>query len=227
MWFILSENMQASRGNSKTNSFPEIIEIYHTYSKQLCWNISLQEKDTQVICKLKLKLSFLHRHFLNEIACPVQFSWWVLYFACWKDRTCHRAKQVFGSADSSKGLSQILFERSSVDPTKEKKMNKSRDTCFRKKIRMSPTLHFCLRKNDLYLRRMWATLDISHLYFCSVCGDLYNIYGQSIPVLSIISYCDFPVYSWPQKILAWWLSMVVNAGVVLWCVCITSEDMWI
>lgn len=120
MWFILSENMQTSRGNSKTKSFPEIIEIYHTYSKQLCWDISLQEEDPQVICKLKLKLSsFLLRHFLNEVAYPIQFSWWVLYFACWKNKTCHRAKQVFGSANCSKGLNQILFEGPSVDPTEE------------------------------------------------------------------------------------------------------------
>lgn len=133
MWFILSENMQTSRGKSKTNSFPEIIEIYHTYSKQLCWNTSLQKKDPQVICKLKLRLSsFLHRHFLNEIACPVQFSWWVLYFACWKDRTCHRAKQVFGLADCCKGLSQ-LFEGPSVDPTKEKRMNEWKQRYLSKK----------------------------------------------------------------------------------------------
>lgn len=44
-------------------------------------------------------------------------------FAYCKDRICHRAKQVFRSVDCSKGLSQILFEGPSVDPTKEKRMN--------------------------------------------------------------------------------------------------------
>lgn len=127
----IHENMQTSRGNSKTNSFPEIIEIYHTYSKQLCWNISLQEKDSQVICKLKLKLSsFLHRHFLNEIACSVQFSWQVTYFACQKDSTCHREKQFFGSPHCFKGLSQILFEGLPVDPIKEKRMNEWKQRYF-------------------------------------------------------------------------------------------------
>lgn len=73
MWFILSENMQASRGNSKTNSFPEIIEIYHTF-KTITWNIFLQEKEPQRICKVQLKLSpFLHRHLLNETVCSVKF----------------------------------------------------------------------------------------------------------------------------------------------------------
>lgn len=204
------------------------MEIYHTYSKQLCWNISLQEKDPQVICKLKLKLSsFLNRHFLNEIACPVLFSWWVLYFACWKDKTCHRAKQVFSSDYCSKGLNQIWIEVPSVDPTKEKWMdewmNESRDTCLRKKLKMSSTLHFCLCKKDLYLRHMWATLNISQLYFLSVYGGLYKFHRQSIPVLSITSYCDFSVYSCPQKIQVQWIPMVVNAGIVLWCVYITTE----
>lgn len=87
---------------------------------------------------------------------------------------------------------------------------------------------FFLRKNDFYLIHMWTRVDISWLYFLSVfVCDLYKLHRQSIPVLSIISYCDFPVYSSPQKILAQWIPMVVNAGGVLWYFCITTEYSWI
>lgn len=97
-------------------------------------------------------------------------------------------------------------------------MNESRDIRIRKNSRWH-LLYISALETVTFI---W---DVTERDFLSMCGDLCKYHRQSIPVLTIISYCDFLAYSWPQKILTQWIPVVVKAESVLRCVHIT-ELVW-